>query len=101
MALKRNPTYGYALIQTISEFGFLQGPAPPGMIYRHLRDLEENRLVASEWQTNGAGPAKRIYQLTPEGAEVLEYWIEYMAQQAEKLRNFTAMYRRIKAAGKS
>ena len=57
MALKSKPSYGYELIQGICRFGFVEGQAPPGMIYRHLRDLEKNGQVASEWETDGAGPA--------------------------------------------
>ena len=54
------------------------------MIYRHLRDLEENGLVSSEWKTDGTGPAKRMYELTPEGESVLEFWIDYMEKPGEK-----------------
>ena len=92
LALKRKPSYGYELIQEIAAFGFMEGPAPPGMIYRHLRDMEENGWVTSEWHTEEAGPAKRIYQLTAEGLEVLTFWIGYMAKQAEKLANFISLY---------
>ena len=92
MALKIRSSYGYELIKEISQFGFVEGQAPPGMIYRHLRDLEENGLVSSEWQTEGAGPAKRVYQLTPEGGEVLDVWIAYMKNQVEKLLNFIEVY---------
>ncbi|MGA8180392.1 MAG: helix-turn-helix transcriptional regulator, partial [Desulfobacterales bacterium] len=72
--------------------------APPGMIYRHLRDLEENGLVSSQWQTEGAGPAKRVYHLTPEGSEVLDFWIAYMKNQVEKLLNFIEIYQKNKVA---
>ncbi|MBW2605758.1 MAG: helix-turn-helix transcriptional regulator [Deltaproteobacteria bacterium] len=96
MALKIRSSYGYELIKEISQFGFVEGQAPPGMIYRHLRDLEENGLVSSEWQTEGAGPAKRVYQLTPEGSEVLDVWIAYMKNQVEKLQNFIAIYQKLK-----
>jgi PadR family transcriptional regulator, regulatory protein PadR len=92
MALKIRSSYGYELIKGISQFGFVEGQAPPGMIYRHLRDLEENGLVSSEWQTQGSGPAKRVYHLTPEGSEVLDFWIEYMKNQVEKLLNFIKIY---------
>jgi PadR family transcriptional regulator PadR len=92
MALKIRASYGYELIKEISQFGFVEGQAPPGMIYRHLRDLEENGLVSSEWQTEGAGPAKRVYQLTPEGSEVLDIWIAYMKNQVDKLLNFIEIY---------
>jgi PadR family transcriptional regulator PadR len=96
MALKSKPSYGYELIQVIGQFGFVEGPAPPGMIYRHLRDLEENGLVASEWETDGTGPAKRVYQLTGEGGAVLEFWISYMQKQAQRLLSFIKHYEKIK-----
>jgi len=97
MALKIRSSYGYELIKEISRFGFVEGQAPPGMIYRHLRDLEENGLVSSEWQTEGTGPAKRVYQLTPEGDEVLDFWIAYMKNQVEKLLNFIEIYQKNKS----
>jgi DNA-binding PadR family transcriptional regulator len=74
----------------------VEGQAPPGMIYRHLRDLEENGLVESEWETDSTGPAKRVYQLTGEGGEVLDYWITYMKKQAERLLSFIERYENIK-----
>ncbi len=95
LALKKRPSYGYELIQGISRFGFVEGEAPPGMIYRHLRELEENGLVSSQWQTDGSGPAKRVYQLTPEGIEVLAFWIGYMQSQANKLLRFVEMSQQI------
>jgi DNA-binding PadR family transcriptional regulator len=93
LALMIKPSYGYELIQEISQFGFVEGQAPPGMIYRHLRELEDNGLVLSKWETEGAGPAKRVYQLTAEGREALELWVGYMQGQAEKLLNFVKTYR--------
>ena len=94
MGLRRTPSYGYEIIQTIQEFGFVEGQAPPGMIYRHLRDLEAAGLVISSWKTEGTGPAKRVYELTPEGEEALALWAEYMEQQAQKLASFIKAYRR-------
>ena len=93
LALQRKPSYGYELIREISTFGFVEGAAPPGMIYRHLRDLEENGWVESEWQTEGAGPARRTYRLTPEGREILGFWVDHMEGQAEKLMGFVELYR--------
>ncbi len=98
LALMSKPSYGYELIQDICRFGFIEGQAPPGMVYRHLRDLEENGLVVSEWQTEESGPAKRIYELTPEGSEVLSIWIEYMGLQANRLSDFIDTYRRLRRA---
>ena len=93
MVLYLNPSYGYELIQNIQKFGFMEGTAPPGMIYRHLRQLEEEGLVLSEWKTEGAGPARRVYQLTPDGKEMLAMWIEYMDKQVRNLNSFIKQYR--------
>ena len=98
LALKQKASYGYELIQDICRFGFVEGAAPPGMIYRHLRDLEQNGLVSSEWQTDESGPAKRIYNITSDGLEILEVWIHHMAGQVEKLNNFIAIYKEISAS---
>ena len=85
-------SYGYELIQNIQRFGFVEGQAPPGMIYRHLRQLEEDGLVASRWETQGVGPAKRMYTITEEGKEVLAIWADYMKKQADRLNAFIGMY---------
>ena len=95
MGLLLKPSYGYELIQSIQEFGFVEGQAPPGMVYRHLRQLEGDGLVTSEWETEGSGPAKRIYRLTADGAEVLALWVEHMERQAQKLGTFIEGYRNL------
>lgn len=95
MGLCDKPSYGYELIQNIKKYGFVEGQAPPGMIYRHLRQLEEEGLVSSEWETEGAGPAKRMYSLTADGKEVLGLWIGYMEKQAENLKTFIELYKNI------
>ena len=93
MGLLLKQSYGYELIQSIQEFGFVEGEPPPGMVYRHLRKLEGDGLVVSEWETEGRGPAKRIYRLTTDGAEVLALWVEHMERQAQKLGTFIERYR--------
>jgi poly-beta-hydroxybutyrate-responsive repressor len=100
LALLLKPSYGYELIQNIQEFGFVEGHAPPGMIYRHLRQLEEEGLVSSNWETKGTGPAKRMYQITDEGKEVLAIWVDYMKKQAGNLDHFIAAYSHLKKKDK-
>ena len=85
--------YGYDLLTTIQEYGFVQGKAPPGMVYRHLRQLEEEGLVTSSWQTEDAGPAKRVYEITADGLDALIGWTEFMEQQAQSLLRFVERYR--------
>jgi len=93
MALLDGESHGYELLQRIGEYGFLKGDTPPGMIYRHLRQMEEEGLVASSWDATGSGPAKRVYAVTAEGREVLDAWVRYMERQAASLLAFAARYR--------
>lgn len=72
----------------------MRGEAPPGMVYRHLRQMEEEGMVASEWEAEGAGPAKRIYSITADGKEVLDAWIGYMERQAATLHAFVERYKK-------
>jgi len=92
LLLRQRSTHGYELIQSLGEFGFSEGEADPGSVYRHLRRLEEDGLVTSEWQTQESGPAKRLYRLTPEGDEVLAAWAQTIARNKARLENFLARY---------
>jgi len=93
MALSKGKSYGYQLIQDITDFGFMREEAPPGMIYRHLRQMDEEGLVTSTWDAEGDGPAKRVYSITPEGSEILEAWIIHMERQRDRLDAFIRRYR--------
>lgn len=95
LGLYSGPSYGYELINSIQTFGFIEGSAPPGMIYRHLRQMEEEGLVRSEWETREVGAAKRIYTLTPDGKDALHLWIRFMSGQAKKLERFVEMFHKI------
>ena len=95
LGLLHKASYGYELIQNIQRYGFIEGDPPPGMIYRHLRQLEEDGLVSSRWETGGTGPAKRVYNITDDGKGVLEIWIGYMKRQSKKLNDFIGMYQEL------
>ncbi len=92
LALTEGPSYGYELIQKIAAHGFLPEAPPPGMIYRHLRQMEADAMVRSDWETTGGGPAKRVYTITPEGRDSLAAWIAHMDHQAKTLAAFVARY---------
>ena len=92
MALLDGPSYGYELAGRIADYGFIRGDAPPGMVYRHLRQMEEEGLVVSRWDAEGEGPAKRVYSLTDEGLDVLDAWVDHMRRQARRLQEFAASY---------
>lgn len=92
LLLHENPTHGYELMESLKEFGFEDG-ADPGLVYRNLRKMEKMNLVKSEWETEGVGPAKRLYRITPEGIKLIHEWSQHIKGNIEKLQYFLERYR--------
>lgn len=84
----RKPTHGYELIQELSRHGFAEGEIEPATVYRHLRRMEESGYVKSRWDTGGPGPARRLYEITPEGLDHLKAWGGLLKRRKEKLEEF-------------
>lgn len=92
LTLKRKDSYGYELIEKISEFRFHDNPPDVGAVYRNLRNMEKEGLVKSKWDTKGSGPAKRIYHITPQGEEILHGWAVTIRKRKEALDQFLKFY---------
>ncbi|MET0260234.1 MAG: helix-turn-helix transcriptional regulator, partial [Gaiellaceae bacterium] len=63
-----------------------------GNLYRLLRALEDEGLVASEWSDELPGPAKRTYELTDEGRRVLDTWAEALRRAQGVIGTFLDRY---------
>jgi poly-beta-hydroxybutyrate-responsive repressor len=75
--LSRAPTHGYVLVQRLAELDlFSSGSPDPSGVYRTLRDMEQEGLVTSTWETGNGGPAKRRYELADGGAACLLRWAD-------------------------
>lgn len=92
LILKGKESYGYELIEKISEFRFHNTPPDVGAVYRNLRNMEKEGWVKSKWDTKGAGPAKRIYWITPQGEEILHGWAVTVQKRKEALDQFLKLY---------
>ena len=93
LILKGKDSYGYELIEKISEFRFHNSPPDVGAIYRNLRAMEREGWVKSKWDTKGAGPAKRTYRITPQGEEILHGWAITLRKRREALDQFLNLYK--------
>lgn len=88
LLLHEKPSHGYDLIDKLVEFGFEEDAPDPGTVYRNLRRMEEEGLVKSNWITEGPGPAKRLYEVTPQATELLGAWVKEVEKSIERLENF-------------
>jgi len=88
LLLHEKPSHGYDLIDRLLEFGFEEEAPDPGTVYRNLRRMEEEGLVKSSWITEGPGPAKRLYEVTPRSVEVLAQWADEVEKNIQRLESF-------------
>ena len=90
LELAKKPAHGYELIERLGQEG--NTPPDPGNFYRTLRSLEEEGLVCSTWDTQNAGPARRVYDLTDQGQEFLHTWAVIIQQTRQSLDRFISEY---------
>lgn len=75
--LARGEMHGYQLIEDLGALPSFAGQKPDvGGVYRALNGMEARGHCQSRWDTTNAGPAKRLYQITPAGLACLQRWVE-------------------------
>jgi PadR family transcriptional regulator PadR len=74
--LASGDAHGYGLLQGLDRFGFESDDLDPSLVYRALRDMEEQGLVRSKWEEESLGPQRRVYGLTGDGQDALTIWIQ-------------------------
>jgi len=96
LSLAEGPSHGYELADTLE--GLLdEGRVDFGNLYRLLRSLEEEGLVASTWSEEALGPQKRVYELTAEGAALLGAWAMSLRARSERIAALLGRYEAVEA----
>lgn len=85
---KKGHSYGYDLAGDLQEHALTDAAIDRGALYRTLRQLEMAGNVASEWETEGGGPARRVYRLTPTGERHLEEWATVLEHVSKSMARF-------------
>jgi DNA-binding PadR family transcriptional regulator len=81
-------THGYDLANLIQKHALTDSVIESGALYRTLRRLELNGFVTSTWDIQTAGPARRIYSLTPAGEAHLSDWSYVLGQLCDSIHRF-------------
>ena len=92
LLLHRSSSHGYSLQDELKEFGFAEAPVDSSVVYRALREMEEQGLLTSTWDTEGSGPPRRVYQLTAQGNQYLAQWVADLRETDRVLHGFFAAY---------
>ena len=90
LLLAESSAHGYELIDRLRPFGFEIND--PASVYKSLRQMETEGLVTSSWELSSRGPARRVYELTSDGRDLLEAWSITLDQNRTILSRFLERY---------
>jgi PadR family transcriptional regulator PadR len=90
LLLRERADHGYELVSRLRPLHDAESDS--GGVYRALRQLERRGLVRSEWCTSGAGPARRTYHLTVDGAAYLDAQVAELEHAHDSLHRFLDRY---------
>ena len=90
--LHQGESHGYSLLDGLGEFGFDPELLDSSLVYRALRDMEENGWVISRWGEESQGPQRRVYQISPEGEVRLGEWIADLRKTRDEIDRLLNAY---------
>jgi DNA-binding PadR family transcriptional regulator len=96
LLLAEGRSHGYQLAEDLEAL-LGEGRVDFGNLYRLLRSLEEEGLVASTWSEEAPGPQKRVYGLTGEGAALLDAWAASLRARSDRINELLARYEALAA----
>jgi PadR family transcriptional regulator, regulatory protein PadR len=95
LELLREPSYGYDLIRRLDDYGFRRATAEPAVVYKMLRKLEDDHSIQSQWSTKESGPARRYYEITDDGREVLQHRLFYLRRYLDRVNRLIGEYQQM------
>lgn len=90
---RKGHSYGYDLAGELRDYALTDAEIEKAALYRTLRQLELNGNVASEWETDTGGPARRVYRLTGNGEKHLEEWATVLDHVSKSMARFVKQAR--------
>jgi len=91
LLMHEGPAHGYDLMERLKDFGI--SGIDPSMIYRALRDMEDDGLVTSVWdEKETQGPPRRVYSLSGIGDEALKTYLEDLRRIRDRINNLIDQY---------
>ncbi|AOV17723.1 hypothetical protein BJI67_12250 [Acidihalobacter aeolianus] len=92
LLLAEHPSHGLALHKDINALLPEGLQVDAGNLYRLLREMETRGAVVSDWHTESAGPARRIYRITEQGYSELAEWRDDIAKRRKAFDLFLNRY---------
>jgi PadR family transcriptional regulator, regulatory protein PadR len=96
LLLAEASAHGYELIERLRPFGFEIND--PATVYKTLRQMQSDALVTSSWELSSRGPARRVYELSSDGRDLLESWAMTLDLNRTILGRFLDRYEQLDPA---
>ena len=75
--LAGKPVHGYDLLRQLGALNLFSAPPPDASgVYKTLKAMTAEGLIAGDWDTADAGPARRPFTITGKGRKCLLRWAE-------------------------
>ncbi len=94
--LKEEKDYGYGLVERLKSFYFNQDTINMSVIYRNLKNMEDDDLVLSQWMESEEGPDRKIYSITSKGEKALDCWIILLKDRKKRIQSIINKYEELK-----
>lgn len=85
---QKGQSYGYDLSADLPSHALTDAEIERAALYRTLRQLEMNGNLESDWDTDNAGPARRVYRLTAKGEQHLAEWATVLEHVSQAMARF-------------
>lgn len=93
LLLKQDPSHGYTLIEDLRRADLIDEDLDPAVVYRYMREMEEEGLLVSNWDTTGGGVPRRVYRLTPSGEDFARGCLVRLRRTRRRLARVLRLYR--------
>ena len=98
LVLREVPAHGYDVPGLLAPLGL--GDTDRGFVYRTLRAMESEGLVASVWDPSPGGPARRTYTVTAGGERWADTATAGLRDSDRSMAQWLARYRALARRGR-
>lgn len=92
LMIAKEPTHGLGILNLMDEH-VPNHRMDTAIVYRTLKDLEKEGYIVSQWADSDSGPKKKIYELTPNGRELLSEFKADIEKSINNLEKFLTIYK--------
>ncbi|MGB2965729.1 MAG: helix-turn-helix transcriptional regulator [Anaerolineales bacterium] len=93
LLLAESESHGYELYDQLVTFGFETERLDSSIVYRDLREMEEQGYIESYWDEDSKGPKRRMYKIREEGKIRLAEWIDVLDNIQGQMKQLIKRYK--------